>query len=105
MAVTHVTFGRLASDIGTGEGPAFDVEGASTEALTPSGTAAATTITAPRGGQGSKALARVVTDTTVYVSFGTAPVASSDTVKFLVLANTDYHWYVPSGWKASVVTA
>lgn len=105
MAITHFTFGRLASDAGSGSGPAFDIQSCVTEAKTPTSTAAATTATAPRVGSTTKAVVRVVTDTAVYVSFGTAQNASTDTVKVFMLANTEYHFYLPSAWKASVVTA
>jgi hypothetical protein len=49
-------------------------------------------------------MARIATDTQIYVSFGIAPNASSDAERFLVPAGAVEYFYVKDGDKAAVVT-
>lgn len=95
MALTQFAFGAVAEGL-----PTFYVRGATVESVTPSGTAAATTMAATS----AQRICRVATDTQVYVSFGAAPNASTDLVRFLVLAGTTEYFRVSSADKASVVT-
>ena len=48
---------------------------------------------------------RVATDTQIYVSFGAAPNAGTDTERFLITAGATEYFYVKSGDKAAVVAA
>ena len=103
MATTQIAFGSISKPGAENPSPVMLSESTTAcQSLTPSGTAQPTTIAAPSatGNWG----ARVATDTLVYVSFGTAPVASSDSVRFLVPANTIAFFLVPAGYKASVIT-
>lgn len=105
MALTQFAFGRLASDNSSSLGPALLATSVTVESVAPTGTAAATTATAPRVSGNSQVACRVATDTAVYVSFGSAPVASSDARKFFLPANSVEYFYIDSADKASVVTA
>lgn len=96
MATTQFAFGSINPDI-----PAMYVVGSQVESKTPSGTAGATTAAATA----TQTTCRVSTDTLVYVSFGSAPNASSDTIRFLVQSGSTEYFRVQSGDKASVVTA
>lgn len=96
MALTQVAFGTVGSDV-----PSFFVGGSAVESITPTGTAAATTAASV----GSQTVCRVATDVQIYVSFGAAPVASSDPVRFLMPAGAVEYFRIGSGHKASVVTA
>lgn len=104
MALTQIAFGNVSKPGAENPIPtAMHVESLTVcENLTPSSTAQATTIAAPSvtGNWG----ARIATDTMVYVSFGTAPVAGTDSVRFLVPANQIAFFLVPAGYKASVIT-
>lgn len=94
MAVTQFAFGSINPDI-----PALFVAGATVEAETPSGSNAVTTAAA----SATQNVCRVSTDTDVYVSFGAAPDASSDAVRFLVPAGSVEYFRVSAGHKAAVV--
>jgi hypothetical protein len=95
MALTQFTFGSV-----EGQFPSMFVAGAVCETETPSGSNAATTAAA----HASQNVCRVATDTAVYVSFGSAPDASSDAVRFYLPANAVEYFRVRSGDKAAVVT-
>lgn len=96
MATTQFAFVSVGTDI-----DAPYVIGATVESETPSGTNAATTAAA----NASQNVCRVATDTLVYVSFGTAPNAGTDTVRFLMPANSVAEFRVQSGYKGAVITA
>lgn len=96
MAVTQFVFGSVNADL-----PSMFVAGAQVESKTPSGTSGATTAAATA----TQLVCRVSTDTAVYVSFGSSPNASSDTIKFFMPANGVEYFRVSSGDKAAVVTA
>lgn len=96
MALTQFAFGSVGSDV-----PSFYNGGATVESAVPTGTSAATTAAA----NASQYMCRVATDTAVYVSFGAAPDASSDAVRFFVPAGAVEYFRVASGSKAAVVTA
>ena len=96
MALTQFAFCPVGED-------AHDIPyagGAVVESKTPSGTSGATTAVAPA----SAKFCRVATDTQVYVSFGSAPNAGTDTVRFLCPANTVNWFRVSAGDKAAVIT-
>lgn len=76
------------------------VGGATVETETPSGTNAATTLAA----HASQNVCRVATDTAVYVSFGEAPNAGTDGVRFYLPANSVEYFRVKSGDKGAVIT-
>lgn len=69
------------------------------EIKTPSGSSGATTAAATAG----QSLCRVATDTAVYVTFGSAPTATS-TTGFMVPANGVEYFRVNTGDKAAVIT-
>lgn len=96
MALTQFAFGSLNADV-----PAFFVAGSQVESEAPSGSSVATTATATA----TQTTCRVATDTAVYVSFGPAPNASSDTIKFFMPAGSVEYFRISSGNKAAVVTA
>lgn len=85
----------------TNDAPAAHVTGATCENMTPTATSAPTTASSA-GGQST---CRVATDTAIYVSFGTAPNATSDTVRFLVPAGAVEYFRVQGGYKAAAVLA
>ena len=96
MALTQFVFCAVNADI-----PAAFAEGATVETETPSGSNAATTAAA----SASQPFCRVTTDTDVYVSFGVAPNAGTDTVRFLLLAGSTEYFRVRSGAKGAVIEA
>jgi hypothetical protein len=95
MALTQFVFGSVGTDL-----PMIERDGAVAESKVPSGSTGATTATATA----SQPVCRVATDTAVYVSFGAAPNASTDTARFYVPANAVEYFRVKSGDKAAVVT-
>lgn len=96
MALTQFAFMAV-----EGMFPAGYAGGATVESETPSGSHVATAAAA----NASQNVCRVATDTQVYVSFGTAPNAGTDTIRFLVPAGSVEYFRVSSGSKASVITA
>ena len=96
MAVAQFNFGSL-----EGAFPALYVGGAVTEAETISGANAATTVAATN----AQNVCRVVCDTASYVSFGSAPNAGTDSVRFYMPANVVEYFRVKSGDKAAVIAA
>lgn len=96
MALVHVAFGGVGTDV-----PSFYVLGAAVESVTPSGTNATTTLVA----LANQRVCRVATDTQIYVSFGSAPNAGTDTVRFLVPAGGVEYFRVSTGDKAAVIAA
>lgn len=103
MALTQVAFTITARDEAA---PAIVARSSTVESITPSGSNQATTATCPSSFGGNRQpVARVATDTAVYVSFGTAPNATSDTIRFFLPANAIEYFYVLPGQKAAVVTA
>lgn len=94
MAIASFTFCAV-----SGLPPAAHVGGATVEEETISGANAATTAAATA----SQGYCRVAVDTDCYVSFGTAPDASSDSVRFLMPAGSVEYFHVASGSKAAVV--
>lgn len=77
------------------------VIGSTVETETPSGTNAATTAAA----SATQTHVRVATDTLVYVSFGSAPNAGTDSIRFLCPASSVSFFRVSSGDKAAVIAA
>lgn len=75
--------------------------GVTVEAETISGSNAATTAAAAA----SQNVCRVTVDTACYVSFGTAPNAGTDSVRFLMNANTTEYFRIAAGSKAAVIAA
>lgn len=96
MALAQVAFVAVGDDVS----PVF-VGGAAVESVTPSGTNAATTLAAIA----SQTMCRVATDTQIYVSFGAAPNAGTDSVRFLLPAGAVEVFRVATGDKAAVITA
>lgn len=95
MALTQIAF--VAVD---GLPPAPYAGGAAVESLTPSGSNSASTAAA----KASQNVCRVATDTAIYVSFGSAPNAGTDTVRFYVPAGSIEYFRVGEGNKAAVIT-
>ena len=96
MAATQFAFGQMNADIDT----AMFNAGATVETETPSGSNAATSAAA----RADQNVCRVATDTLCYVSFGAAPNAGTDTIRFLCPANTVSFFRVSAGYKAAVIT-
>lgn len=96
MAATQFAFGQVNADI-----PSMFASGATVETETPSGSNAATTAAS----RADQPFCRVATDTDVYVSFGAAPDASTDTIRFLLPAGSVEYFRIPSGSKGAVVEA
>lgn len=96
MAVTQFAFGQVNADI-----PSMFSEGATVETETPSGSNAVTAAASRK----DQPFCRVATDTDVYVSFGAAPNAGTDTIRFFVPAGSVEYFRVPAGSKASVIEA
>lgn len=96
MAVCQFTFGIVDE-----AKPAMFNAGATVEAETVSGANAATTAAAA-GGQN---VVRVVSDTVCYVSFGSAPNAGTDAVRYYMPANVVEYFRVSPGDKAAVIAA
>lgn len=95
MALTQFAFGMVNADL-----PTMFNTGATVESEAPSGSNVATTAAATAG----QSICRVATDTAVYVSFGSAPNATSDTIRFFLPANSIEYFRVSVGDKAAVVT-
>lgn len=96
MAATQFAFVSISSDA---EAIPFTA-GATVETETPSGSNAATTAEA----DATQRFCRVATDTLVYVSFGAAPNAGTDTIRFLMPANSVSFFRVSAGDKGAVIT-
>lgn len=96
MAATQFAFGQMNAD----NDQAMFAAGATVEAEEPTTSNAATTAAA----SATQAICRVATDTAVYVSFGAAPNASSDAVRFMCPANSVSFFRVSAGDKGAVVT-
>lgn len=104
MALTSFSFGRYGYNIGGGAIEALVVDAdLETEGIASSATNQTTTAVAPGGGT-ALAACRVATDTTVYVSFGSAPDAGTDAGRVLLIANTSMVFMVPAGYKGAVKT-
>ena len=96
MAVTQFAFMAV-----EGMFPSGYASGATVETETPSGSNATTTAAST----GSQNVCRVSTDTAVYVSFGSAPNAGTDTIRFYVPAGVVEYFRVPAGSKGAVIAA
>jgi hypothetical protein len=97
---TQFSFGRVGPMIQGAIIPTFAPS--TSETITESGSNQQTTATAPAG---MDVVCRVVASVAVYVSFGTAPNASTDTNKVYMPANAIEYFRVIEGWKAAAVTA
>lgn len=96
MALTQFVFGAMES----GHRAMF-VAGSTVEAETPSGSNAATTAAATA----AQNVCRVVSDTAVYVSFGSAPNAGTDAIRFYLPAGEIEYFRVSAGDKGAVIAA
>lgn len=96
MAVASFVFCAINADI-----PAPYVAGAVSEEETIAGASAATTAAA----NASQAFCEVTVDTASYISFGTAPNAGTDTVRFYMAAGSTRYFRVQSGYKGAVIAA
>ncbi len=96
MALTQFAF----CSVGADNEIAVYNGGSTVESEAPSGSNAATTAAATA----TQNFCRVATDTAVYVSFGSAPNAGTDTIRFFVPANSVQLFRVASGDKGAVIT-
>jgi hypothetical protein len=96
MAITQFSFMAV-----EGMFPAPFASSATVETEVPSGSNAATTAAATA----SQNVCRVATDTSVYVSFGAAPNAGTDTIRFYLPANAIEYFRVSAGSKGAVIAA
>lgn len=97
MATTQFAFMQVESR----SVPCGVVDDSVCESKTPTASSSPTTAVATA----AQSVCRVATDTQVMVSFGTAPNATSDSIKFLIPAGAVEYFVVQSGWKADAVTA
>lgn len=95
MPVCQFTFGQMNAD----NLPALFVRGATVEEEAVGASNAATTAAAT----GGQTICRVSTDTACYVSFGTAPNAGTDSVRFLLPANAVEYFRIAEGDKAACI--
>lgn len=93
MAKTQFAFCCVGQD----NADAIFFGGATVEEIAPTGTSAATTAASTP----SQGFCRVVTDTAVYVTFGSAPTATSANGIWMT-ANSSAIFRIPSGSKAAV---
>jgi hypothetical protein len=96
MAIASFVFCSVNSDI-----PCPYVIGATSEEEAISGSNAATTAAATA----TQTFCEVTVDTASYVSFGTAPNAGTDSVRFFMPANATRYFRVQSGYKGAVIAA
>lgn len=96
MAIAHFSF--MAVDGGFLVGFA---SGATVEQETIAGASVATTASS----SASQNACRVAVDTACYVSFGSAPDASTDTIRYFIPAHSIEYFRIPSGSKAAVIAA
>jgi len=94
MAICSFAFVTMTSGV---EAP--DVASAIVEAETVSGSNAATTAAS----DGNHQFCRVWTDTACYVSFGTAPNAGTDTIRFPIAAGSVEYFRVKPGSRAACI--
>lgn len=97
MAITQFAFSRIESRAVS----AVIADDTVSETKTPSGTNGTTTAAATA----SRNVCRVATDTAIYVSFGTAPNAGTDSGRFYIPAGVVEYFVLDTGWIAAVVTA
>ena len=95
MASTQFVFGSVQDST-----PMMYAVGATAETETPSAVNSATTSAA----SATQTVCRVATDTAIYVSFGTAPNAGTDTIRFLMPANSVEYFRVSNGYKGACIT-
>jgi len=103
MATTQIAFAAVGY-IGAGHVPALIAETITAESLTPAAGAQTTTASAPQT-SGNRPVARVSTDTLVWVVFGAAPNATNEATRLLIQAGATEYIVVNVGDKASVMTA
>jgi hypothetical protein len=102
MASTHFAFSRVANP-GTGHLAVADADADFvSETLTPGAGNTQTTITAPLFGE--KVMARVATDTLVFVTFGASPNATTAGRRFMCPANSVSLFTVNAGDKGACST-
>ena len=97
---TQFSFGRVGPIIAGQLTPAFIP--AASETISESGSNQQTDAVAPAG---VDIVCRVVATVDVYVSFGSAPNAGTDTNKIYMPALAVEYFAVREGWKGAVVTA
>ena len=95
MPVCQFAFGTMLGD----NLPALTVPGCTVEAETVGGSNAATTAAATA----SQNVVRVATDTACYVSFGSAPNAGTDAIRFLLPANQVEFFRIKAGDKGACI--
>ncbi len=106
MAKTQIVFGYVLNNQSSTSAPLMLRTPVNCEDIAPSATSAATTKTADgtQFNRNHQPCCRITTDTQIYVSFGTAPNATSDAERFLIPAGSVEYFYVKDGDKAAVVT-
>lgn len=104
MAVTQIAFGFVNGVTPTGGSVlALQADMVTQEVITPGGSNLATTAVA--GSYPASPIARVATDTAIYVSFGASPNASSDATRLYIPAGGVEYVAVRKGDKAAVIAA
>ena len=103
MATTVITFGSMITVINGNQAPLMDASTFVSETITPTSSNQQTTQVAPSA---NIAIARVATDTAVYVAFGTSPNALTSTAaRAMIPAGGVDYFFVVAGQKAAVVNA
>ena len=103
MATTTITFGSLMTVVNGIQNPLMDASTFVSETITPSASNQQTTQVAPAA---NVCIARVATDSAIYVNFGTNPNALTSTAaRAMVPAGGVDYFFVSAGQKAAVVNA
>lgn len=103
MATTCITFGSLMTVVNGIQSPLMDASTFVSETITPSAANQTTTATAPAA---NICIARVATDGSVYVAFGSNPNAlTSTSARAMVPAGGVEYFFVSAGQKAAVTNA
>lgn len=99
MATAYVSFGKMATTDGDQQGPVVRGNPDSTEAVTTSGTSAATTNVSAGNG-----VAVIFSDTAHYATVGATPTATA-TTGWYIPANQQFDIKVSTGDKVALITA
>lgn len=101
MGQVIVEFGAANASSAQGDTPIFETNGAVTEEVTTSGTAAATTAVAPI----ANAVCVIANNSTnlVWAAFGSAPTAAVGTTHAILPNTARSLGGIPKGWKVSLI--
>lgn len=101
MGQVVIEYGLANASSQQGPAPIFEANGAVSEEVTTSGTAASTTATAPF--RNSVCVIMNNSSTAVWVAFGASPTAAVGTTHFVLPNSIREIGGISKGWKASVI--